>query len=862
MIGQTVSHYRILDKLGEGGMGVAYKAHDTNLDRIVALKFLTVQTTVNDENQQRFLQEARAVAQLNHPNVCNVYSIEEFEDIRFIVMEYIDGATLSDKLQPKTPLNISAAIEYAIQIVKGLKAAHDKKIIHRDIKSNNIMVTGSGEIKLLDFGLAKLPGTSLATKTGATIGTVVYMSPEQVRGEHIDERSDIWSVGVVLYEMVTGHTPFEGDYEHAVMYSIVNTEPSSIANQNKDVPEELEHIVSRCLTKEKSKRYQSTSELLDDLIDVRDRSKTGTSVSKTYVKRSILQPKPNRHRHVVYGIALFIVVLIFVYMFLATPFTVQRWVTTTPGSIQLMVLPFTNIGDDPGRQVFCDGLVETVTSNLTQMERFHSELWVVPAGEVRNHDITSVRDAHKIFGVNYVVTGSLQQIAGRLRLTINLVDPKNLRQLQSSVIDVDGSDILGLHNGSVEKLMAMINMEFNPEKREVIKAGNTSVSPAFELYLNGIGNLQRYEMLENINAAIESFTQSVELDPQFTLAYAGLGQAYWRKYEYTKDPLWVERANEQCRIALSLDDQLEQVNITVGIINTGTGQYEKAIENFNKVLAANPASADAYRGLAKAYELVGDLAKAESMIKRAIQLKPDYWAGYNLLGVFYSRNNQYEKAIEQFEKVLELTPDNYRGYMNLGSMYYFLEQWDMARTMYERSLELEKTYSAASNLGTVYYIEGRYSEAARVYETALEISDGDYLLWGNLGSAYYWIPGQREKARSAYKRAIELAEERNEINPNDPEVIINLAGYRAMTGDEEQARIYLQRAIDMAPGNTWVMFVAGTTFERLGDREQALHFIGSALEHGYSRSEILNQPELQRLIADERFKEVLRDYHQ
>ena len=316
---------------------------------------------------------------------------------------------------------------------------------------------------------------------------------------------------------------------------------------------------------------------------------------------------------------------------------------------------------------------------------------------------------------------------------------------------------------------------------------------------------------------------------------------------------------QQCEQAISLNSELAPVKVTLGIIHAGTGEYDDAIADFKSALEAEPRNADAYRGLAKAYESKGLPDEAELTYQKAIEVKPDYWAGYNLLGVFYYRHSRYEEAIGQFRQVVVLTPDNHRGYNNLGGIYYYLERWAEAREMFERAFAINKSYSVSSNLGTLYYIEGRYADAARMYEAALELNDHDYLVWGNLASAYYWASGERDKAQQTYQRAIKLAEERKEVNPNDADVISNLAGYYSEIGERNKALALIQQALNKAPTNVQVMYGAATTYEKLGERETALHWIGKALENGYSRSEIEHQPELRELLADSRFQRLLQN---
>jgi len=853
MIDTTVAHYKILEKLGEGGMGVVYKARDTKLDRDVALKFLSAQLIASEKEKQRFAREAKAVATLNHPNICTIHDVDEHKGRQFIVMEYIEGSTLREKMR-ESGLEVQTVCTYAVQILKALREAHSKEIIHRDIKCNNIMVTSDDRIKIMDFGLAKLKGSAPVTRTGKTVGTITTMSPEQVRGEEADHRSDIWSFGVVLYEMLTGVLPFKEDYAHAVMYSILNEDPPPVASVTPSLPRELEKIVSRCIAKAPSERYQNVSDLLEDLHETMDR--TSSLGSTRAVGGQMNNAVTKRNATLAGALILSLGVLIFaIFAYSGSSEQSSSLVGTEDGPIRMTVLPIKNIGDDPSRQIFCDGLSETITSNLTN----HEDLWVVPAVDVRNLGVTSPGEVHKTLGVKYAVTGSLQPMGNQLRLTINLVNVENPRQVGSRVIDEDASNIPALHERSVENVLSMLNVEFPPDTWQAIKAGQSAVSPAFEKYIEGIGHLQRYDKIENINDAIDSFKQSIGLDPEFALAHAGLGQAYWRKYDYTRETNWLEQAEKEARAALEINSDLTEVNITMGVINTAFGRYEEAVENFNDVLASDPTNAGAYRHLAEAYESLGEIEKAESTLKRSIQVKPDYWAGYNMLGALYLDNNQFEHAIDKFKKVIELTPDNYTGYMNLGSAYLYLGRNDEARSMYEKSLDLEKTYDASSNLATLYYAESRFKEAARMFETALELRDSNYLLWGNLGAAYYWAPGERGKAKEAFERAIELAKEQKEINPNDPLVSIDLAGYQAKTGDEEKARENIETALELAPDNTLVMFIAGTAYEQMGNREKALHWIEKAIENGHSKSEIMNQPDLQDLISDERFQRLIED---
>jgi serine/threonine-protein kinase len=464
-----------------------------------------------------------------------------------------------------------------------------------------------------------------------------------------------------------------------------------------------------------------------------------------------------------------------------------------------------------------------------------------------------------MFGVNLVVSGSLQFMDNLLRLNLNLVDAKDLKQLNSSIIDIKSEDIASTQNKAVIKLLEMLNIEMEPELKDILEAGKTSVPKAYEYYVQGKGNLQRYENLENVEEAINLFRLSIDSDSNYALAYAGLGEAYWRNYEITKKSELVELAAGEGMKAFKIDSLLAPINVTLGMIYSGKGNYELAIEHFKRALSNDPTDAAAFRGLAKAYEADGNNSETELTYKRAIKLKPDYWAGYNDLGVFYYRHSRYEDAISQFNEVIKLTPDNYRGYNNLGGVFYLLEKWTEAREMFEKSLQIRKSYNIYSNLGTLYFIEGKYGDAAKMYEQALKLNDNDYLTWGNLAAAYFKIPGKHNEAITKYKNAIVLAENKLKINPKDPEVSSNLASYYADVGDTLHALALIKESIQTAPDNVMVMYRAATIYEHLGNREQALYWIGKAIENGYSLSEIEHQPELKKLISDKRYKVLVSE---
>jgi len=721
MIGQNILHYKILDKLGQGGMGIVYLAEDTRLERKVAIKFLPHHISANREEKERFKIEAKAAAALNHPNIATIYSIEETEDSRgeeemFIVMEYIEGKELKDVIESKhagaeyiQPLQLNDIINYAIQIAEGLEAAHKKEIVHRDIKSSNIMITENGKVKIMDFGLAKIRGGSQLTTIGATIGTAAYMSPEQAKGDEVDNRTDIWSFGVLLYEMLTGKLPFKGEYDQAIIYSILSEKPEPIARRN--FPPSLISIINKCLQKDKNTRYQSITDLLDNLKAVqKDPDAKVKKGEKIFFKDNY------RHKNIfiIGGIGLSVIILLFI-----LPFSRNFFISlVNPGPVSpekhLLILPFNTIGGDSSKEAFCDGLAETLSSNLTQMEQFQGSLWVVPSGDVIQYNIKSASEAYKMYGANLVVTGSLQFLNNLLRLTINLVDAKNLRQLNSSIIDVKSKNIPSIQNRVVVKLLEMLHIEMDPGLKGTLDAGNTSNPEAYEYYVRGRGNLQRYENPDNVEEAINLFKLAAESDTSYALAYAGLGEAYLRKYEITQNSELINLAKENAKKAFKIDNMLAPINVTLGMIYSATGNYKLAIEHFKSALLSDPNNAAAFRCLAKAYESSDDNPGAESIYKRAIELKPDFTDAYFNRGLFWYRANSYEDALNDFLKVIEMNPHYSEVYLLIGDLNWKNKDYANAVKYYSQAIEVKPGNMSA------YYKRAHAKRILMDYDGALE----------------------------------------------------------------------------------------------------------------------------------------------
>ena len=845
--GTVIGHYRIIEKIGAGGMGEVYLAEDTELNRKVALKFLPPHLCQDADCRARFKREAQAAAKLNHPNIVTIHEVGEFNGRPFIVTEYAGGRTLTDIIDSKrvTP---SEAVNIIVQVCEGLQEAHSAGIVHRDIKPSNVVLETSGHPKIVDFGLAAVQGAKRVTRTGSAMGTVGYMSPEQLKGAAVDHRTDLFSVGVVLYELITGKNPFTADNEAAVQNSILFDTPEPLARFKSGIPEGLQEVVDRALEKDAHVRYQSAADMVADLRRLRRRS--SDSVGARRPGKWFSPVGWFKYRYVTISVIIVVVAAVFWELYRTgspNAFAVQK---------HLAVVPFINLGGASLSQTMCDGLVETITSKLTQLAEFDGSLRVVPSSEVRERKVSSAGQARRVFGIDLAVTGSIQQYGDGFRLTLNLVDAATQRQLRSAVVDETMSDMSLLQDSIVTELAQMLDVQLRPDTRRLMTVGRTSSSSAYYSYLRGRGYLQRYESAECLDSAESLFSAAIDQDSSFALAYAGLGEVYWQKYNLSMDIRWVAPAIAKSVRALEMNDQLAPVLVTLGLIHRGTGQYEEAIRYLRQALKIDSLNNEAYIELASAYESLGLEKEAESTYLTAVRLRPDYWLNYYHLAFFRLNQGKRDEALKQTAIAESLAPIASYPYAFLGGLYIYLGETEKAKELLSRSIDLEPNYGAYSNLGAIYQTEKKYENAAQMYEHALKIRSSDYRVWINLASIYDAMPDTREKSKAAYDSAIVLAEQNLAVNPNSALTRCYLADCYAATGRRDKSLELARQAVRLSAGNPEVLVRAGIVFEGAGKRDDALDAIGRAIERGFPVSELQKLNELHGLVADSRFDSI------
>jgi len=736
MVGKVISHYRILEKLGEGGMGVVYKAEDIKLKRTVALKFLPPHFSADDEVRERFINEAQAASALNHTNICSIHAIEEFEKQQFIDMEFVEGKTLGVLLNEKE-LSLKEVVDIALQITEGLNAAHKKGIVHRDIKPDNIMVTGDNLVKIMDFGLAKLKGSSKLTKTYSTLGTLSYMSPEQARGEEVDQRSDIFSFGAVLYEMITGRRPFKGEHEAAIMYSVMNETPEPLARYKAEVPEELQRVVDKSLTKERVKRYQHADEIVADLRSAEPK------LSRNIVTVSHRSKAP-------WIVASVVAVLAGIGIYLFYP----KSGPTSANSKTIAVLPFNNLSGNQEDEYFSDGITEDILAQLSKI----ADLNVISRTTMMQYKSTKkpLKEIGKELNAGVVLEGSVRHSGNRIRIASQLIDAGTDRHLWAETYDRDMQDVFAIQSDVAKEIAAALKAKFLPTEKERIEKKQTENTEAYQLFLLGRFYWNKRH-LDDHKTAIGYFKQAIQKDPGYAMAYAGLASTYGLLPQYGLMPgEYIPIAEAAAEKALALDTTLAEAHAVLGMI---AGEYK------------------------------WDWAVGEKQYLQAIELNPSYPTAHQWYAGHLSYFGRFDEALLEIQRAHDLDPLSLIINMSLGDVFYYMRQYDKAMEQYNKTLALDENFAWGHYcLGEVYEARGKFSEAIAEYQKTRTLARGGTVGISNLGHAY---------AKSGRKdEALKLLDELARFSEQGYSVTFDIASVYSGLGEKNKTFEWLEKAYE------------------------------------------------------------------
>jgi len=709
MVSQTVSHYKILEKIGEGGMGVVYKAHDTRLDRTVALKFLSDHLVENPTIKSRFVHEAKGTSAINHKNITIVHDIDEAEGKAFIVMEYVEGRALNEFIAQGVSLPL--ALELAVQTVEGLAAAHKSGIVHRDVKPENIMVTPDCTVKIMDFGLAKLKGATRVTGAGTTLGTVAYMSPEQAKGLEVDARTDIFSVGVVLYELLTGQLPFKGEHIGATLFSILNEEPQPPSRINAGLPPEMDGIVFKCLVKNREERYPSMEALLADLTTVQEGIRPSSSPSAP----AHLPAASHRSRRVVVS-SLATVALLGILVFFFNPFKIQvtRDTGVEASGHSLAVMYFENIPDPADREHTGEMLANLLITSLSQnrgLEVISRErLYDIQAelGEANSGAVSPTlasRIAQRA-GVKTMLLGSILQTRPNMAVTFRLIDVRTGKIQSSHRLAGFGSEKIF---PMVDSLAALVGQGLNlgPASSGEAKsvADVTTVSPeAYRSYVEGVELYKKIFLTE----ARAAFRRAVELDSNFAMAYFRLS--------FSDEPTGRKKALEK---AWQLRDHVmerERLQIEAAYASQIEYRPDRAAEILEELLKKYPRHLGAYEHLSHVYQGLGRPERSVATLLAGLKVDSLAKSLWNLLAYNYAGLNQKGPALEAVNRYLQLAPGEPNPYDSKGEIYFIFGEVDSASAWYQKALTLRADFVTVEKMGFNAVIAGQYGEAERFFE--------------------------------------------------------------------------------------------------------------------------------------------------
>ncbi|MFK7848577.1 MAG: protein kinase [Rhodothermales bacterium] len=846
-VGKQIKNYKVTELLGAGGMGIVYKAEDLELDRPVALKFLPPRLSHDKKARERFIVEAKAASRLDQANICTVYEVGRTDEgWIFIAMAYYQGRTLKELIAEKR-ISADRALDYATQICRGLCKAHANDIVHRDIKPANLMVTQDGVVKILDFGLAKIADQQL-TQTGQTLGTASYMSPEQAKGGATDHRTDIWSLGALMYEMMAGERPFKGNNAQSTIYSILNEEPVAVNDIDTNISENIASIVSKCLQKAPAKRYQSADTLLIDLL---------SPLPAIQAEKPRFSPT-----HFIFGV----LAAIFVLGFLVWMPQIKG-TNNYPTSVierRVALLPFSGLPNgNEETQALATGFMRLIEDLLSRLDTPEGSIWVVPIDKTSDLGVNSAAMASDLLGANLALEGDLRKLDNVIALSLKLVDTQEAKLLDTETQLLDAATIQNkigkeFHTQLIEALTNLMGIELTDRTLLTIQNAVPDDPDAYSFYLQGIGYLERLDKEGYIDYAILQFKQSISADSLFAQSHAGLCEATWEKYRRSNEQNLANQAIDSCNKAAALSASEPVVLTHIASVLFRTGQVNLAESALRKATLLKPDHAEAYRWLGRIYERRSIPDSVVAFYSTAIALKPNAWIYYNELGIYQNINGAISAAATQFERVQRLTPDNHLASNALGITKQFLNEVEEADRLFRKAINQNgEALEPRRNLGRLLFRQKDY--AAAVVELELAAQLGDFISQNYLGHALYWS-GNVDRANQVWNELITRLNTRMAVEPTNFIVQMFLADALIATGQFAAGQQAIEDLLLISGDHIYVNYYLGRMYERLGEREKALGYLARTLEMHFDFYLIDHDPWLKNLHSDPRYVELSARY--
>jgi Flp pilus assembly protein TadD/TolB-like protein len=851
--GTRLGPHEILSPLGAGGMGEVYRAKDSKLKRDVAIKVLPQSLAVNPDALARFEREALAVAALSHPNILSIFDFGTQDGLSYAVMELLEGETLRGKLDAG-PISQKQAVDYALQVARGLSAAHEKGIVHRDLKPENLFVTKEGHVKILDFGLAKRieqqkfgdetsAPTESPTEPGVVMGTMGYMSPEQLRGLAVDHRSDIFSLGAILYELLSGRKAFRRDTAADTMSAILKEEPPELSESGLNISPALDRVVRHCLEKDRADRFQSAKDIVFAL-----------SEASGQVTASGAQPAAGSalKRKIVVVAAVMAVLAIAVAMLVRVS-PRGREIKALPETKRLAILPATDLtGRADGRQL-CDGVSISLGVKL---QSFPGVAIMRPSGPAMLRE-TSPATWARDTGANILVQPAVRQMGDRGQLSFSIFLADSSVQIAAGEVTGPAAEYFRLEDELTQKLVAALRIQLAGSGTAAALGPAPAIPGAGQTdYIVALGYLERSDDNDSVQKAIDLLTTIPDAENS-ALVQAALGRAYLASYSNSLDVKRADLAKTAAERAITLDQTLPEAQVTLGRILTTTGKPEEAASVIRRALESHPNDAEAVQALAQALNGARQFAEAERAYQRAVELKPRSWKAYAGLSNFYYYRHQYQDAIDALRKGIELNPDVPILFDNLGAAYVKTRRYPEAGEAFRRSIELKPRPAAISNMGTVLYIQGRYQDAANAFSRAVELEPLDYSLHKNLADGLFRVPGSSFQARAEYIEAARLARQALGVNAREAYAHVVIGTALAKTTSPEAGLDEIRLALALEPKNQDVLQCAAIVFAIAGKTREALDAIDRSLTQGVSVDEIETEPDFTPLRGNARYRAIL-----